>query len=284
MDFYIDSALYIVSTPIGNLADMTFRAITVLKSVQVIAAEDTRHSQILLSHYHIHTPCISLHEYNEATRLEKIISRLRDKKSIALISDAGTPLISDPGFKLVRAVREANFPVIPIPGACASIAALVASGLPTDRFIFEGFLPVKSTALEKRLSTFKTETRTMIFYESAHRIVDTLQSMKKIFGADRVAVIAKELTKSFETIEQNCLATLCEWITADPYRQKGEFVILLQGSTLDRDHSDHIKQTLTILLRELPLKQAVSLTCRLTHANKKMVYTMALSIHNQLAS
>lgn len=274
----LTTALYIVSTPIGNLADMTLRAIDILKSVDVIAAEDTRHSQRLLSHYDIRTPCISLHEYNETARIQKIMSLLRSQKSVALISDAGTPLISDPGFKLVREMKKENFSVIPIPGACALIAALIASGLPTDRFIFEGFLPVKTGLLEKRLSELNIETRTMIFYESPHRIIKTLHAMKKIFGDARVVTIARELTKSFETIQQNTLGALCEWMKQDPNQQKGELVIVLQGATSENHDDANIKNTLEILLRELSLKQAVSLTCQLTDANRKMVYAMALEL------
>lgn len=274
----LTTALYIVSTPIGNLADITLRAITILKSVDVITAEDTRHSQRLLSHYDIRTPCISLHEYNETARIQKIMSLLRSQKSVALISDAGTPLISDPGFKLAREMKKENFSVIPIPGACALISALVASGLPTDRFVFEGFLPVKTGLLEKRLSELNIETRTMIFYESPHRIIKTIHAMKKIFGDTRMATIARELTKSFETIKQDTLRALCEWIAKDPNQQKGELVIVLQGATLENQGDDNIKNTLDILLRELSLKQAVSLTCQLTGANRKMVYAMALEL------
>ena len=256
---------------------MTFRAIEILKTVDFIFAEDTRHSQKLLSHFEIQTKSISLHDHNESDRIQKILHLLKENKSIALISDAGTPLISDPGFKLVRAVREASFKIIPIPGACALIAALVASGMPTDRFIFEGFLPVKTVALEKYLENLKIEPRTIISYESSHRIVKTLETMRKILGENKIAVIARELTKTFETIKQDNLNNLCEWILQDVNQQKGEFVIILQGTEININQDEiNIKKHLEILLRELPLKQAVSLTCELTSASKNTVYELAL--------
>ncbi|HLB56116.1 MAG TPA: 16S rRNA (cytidine(1402)-2'-O)-methyltransferase [Coxiellaceae bacterium] len=278
------TALYIVSTPIGNLSDISFRATEILKSVDWIAAEDTRHSQRLLSHYEIHTPCFSLHEHNEDERIEKIISLLRNEKSVALISDAGTPLISDPGFRLVRAVRDANFKIIPIPGACAAIAALVASGLPTDRFIFEGFLPAKNAALESHLEKLKSETRTIVFYESVHRITKTLPVMKKIFGSERVATVARELTKSFETIKQDTLENLCIDIIKNTEAQKGEFVIIVQGALSNTSTSDQQQLTtlLTQLLTELSVKQAVSLACKITQLNRKVVYALALDLKKHI--
>jgi 16S rRNA (cytidine1402-2'-O)-methyltransferase len=275
-------SLYIVSTPIGNLSDITLRAIDILKSVDWIAAEDTRHSQRLLSHHEIHTPCFSLHEHNEDTRIEKIIALLSSGKSVALISDAGTPLISDPGFRLVRAVREAHFKIIPIPGACAAIAALVVSGLPTDRFVFEGFLPAKTGALEAQLTKLKNETRTMIFYESVHRITKTLPVMQKIFGDGRVATVAREITKTFETIKQDTLANLVVSILKNTEEQKGEFVIVVQGmvhNTADSSESAmSLTELLTHLLTELSVKQAVSLACKITGLNRKVVYAQALQL------
>ncbi|OGT43532.1 MAG: 16S rRNA (cytidine(1402)-2'-O)-methyltransferase [Gammaproteobacteria bacterium RIFCSPHIGHO2_12_FULL_40_19] len=278
----MSSYLYIVATPIGHLSDITLRAITVLKSVDLIAAEDTRHSQRLLSEYDIQTRCISLHEHNEDERIEKIIALLQSGKSVALISDAGTPLISDPGFRLVRAVRNANLTVVPIPGACAAIAALVVSGLPTDRFVFEGFLPAKTGTLEFYLKKIKSEERTIIFYESVHRIVKTLASMEKIIGKDRIATIARELTKSFETIKQDTLENLSAWIVHNPIQQKGEFVIVLQGAdsqgNMFSEEQDKLKMLLENLLSELSLKQAVSLACKITNLNRKLVYSLALEI------
>lgn len=264
---------------------MTFRAVDVLRSVDLIAAEDTRHSRRLLSHFEIQTQSISLHDHNESDRIEKIMRLLKENKSIALISDAGTPLISDPGFKLVRAVREAGFQVIPIPGACALISGLVVSGMPTDKFIFEGFLPVKTTALEKYLKNLETESRTMIFYESSHRILNTLTMMQYVLGDHRIAVIARELTKTFETIRQDNLYNLRNWIQQDLNQQKGEFVIILKGlQTNNHDINQDalkIKNYLEILLRELPLKQAVLLTCELTNVSRKIVYAAALNLKNQ---
>lgn len=278
------SSLYIVTTPIGNLSDITLRAIEILKSVDWIAAEDTRHSQRLLSHYDIHTPCFSLHEHNEDERIEKIISILSSGKSIALISDAGTPLISDPGFRLVRAVRHANFKIVPIPGACAAIAALVASGLPTDRFVFEGFLPAKIGALESQLEKLKNETRTIIFYESVHRITKTLPAMQKIFGHERVATVARELTKTFETIKQDTLENLSNWMVKNAQQQKGEFVIVVQGVTRNEENfsesHEKLSELLKHLLSELSVKQAASLACKITGLNRKVVYTLALDIKN----
>lgn len=274
--------LYVVSTPIGNLSDITLRAIEILKSAHAIAAEDTRHSQRLLSHYDIHTPVFSLHEHNEDERVAKIIALLTEGKSIALISDAGTPLISDPGFRLVRSVKQAGFKVIPVPGACAAIAGLVASGLPTDRFVFEGFLPAKTAALEAQLTTLQHETRTMIFYESVHRVVKTLESMKKIFGETRVATVARELTKSYETIKNDTLKNLAESITENTEQKKGEFVIIVHGAIAHPHEGDASSVALPELLRhllsELTVKQAVSLACKITGISHKIVYTAALAI------
>ncbi|HLD84476.1 MAG TPA: 16S rRNA (cytidine(1402)-2'-O)-methyltransferase [Coxiellaceae bacterium] len=276
------SALYIVSTPIGNLSDMTLRAIEILKAVDHIAAEDTRHSQKLLTHYDIHTPVFSLHDHNEEARIHTILSLLNDKKSVALISDAGTPLISDPGFRLVRAVHDAHYKVIPIPGACAAIAALSASGLPTDAFIFEGFLPTKKTALIKQLEKLKSETRTIIFYESVHRIQKTLQAMQIVFGDNRMAVIARELTKSFETITKDTLKNLCMQMDNHPAQQKGEFVVMIAGdqSLPEQGQNAQVKAVLTILLREFPLKQAVKIACEITGCPHNAAYALALSLKN----
>lgn len=278
----MSACLYIVATPIGNLSDITLRAIGVLKSVDLIAAEDTRHSQRLFSEYDIQTKCFSLHEHNEDERIEKIIALLRGGKSVALISDAGTPLISDPGFRLVRAARNASFNVVPIPGACAAIAALVVSGLPTDRFVFEGFLPAKIGALETCLKKIKNEERTIIFYESVHRIEKTMSLMQKIIGKERIATIARELTKSFETVKQDTLENLSTWIIDNPVQKKGEFVIVLQGAASHTnafsENHDKLKTLLEHLLSELSLKQAVGIACKITNLNRKTVYACALEI------
>jgi len=276
------SCLYIVATPIGNLADITLRAIETLKSVDWIAAEDTRHSARLFSQYDIRTPYFSLHDHNEDARIEKIIALLAEGKSVALISDAGTPLISDPGFRLVRAVQNAGYKIIPIPGACAAIAALCASGLPTDRFIFEGFLPAKIGTLESHLEKLKNETRTIIFYESVHRVAKTIPLMQKIFGDARIATIARELTKSFETIKQGSLKELSEWIENNPGQHKGEFVIVLQGADAHDNvfsaDEQKLKDLLENLLSELSVSRATRLACKITGLNRKIVYAMALNI------
>lgn len=272
--------LYIVSTPIGNLSDITLRAIDVLKSVDCIAAEDTRHSQRLFMHYSIQTPAFSLHEHNEDERIEKVLSLLLDGKSVALISDAGTPLISDPGFRLVRAVRQAQLTVIPIPGVCAAIAALVASGLPTDRFVFEGFLPAKIGTFETYCEKLKNESRTMIFYESVHRVAKTLPVMKKVFGVDRLVTIARELTKTYETIRQDTLENACEWVEKNTDQQRGEFVIVLQGAQQNADTASEktLQSLLQILLTEVSVKQAVSLACKILGVSRKAAYALALQL------
>lgn len=272
--------LYLIATPIGHLSDITLRAIDTLKSVDWIAAEDTRHSQRLLSHYQITTSLFSLHEYNEDDRIQKILGLLSEGKSVGLISDAGTPLISDPGFRLVRSVRAAGFAVVPVPGPCAAIAALIASGLPTDRFVFEGFVPAKKSALRSYLLGLKEESRTMIFYESVHRVVNTLSIFCEIFGEDRVATIARELTKTYETIKQDKLITLSEWIKADGNQQKGEFVIVLQGAKLSDLSADEAElvRILKILMQSVSVKDAVKLACEITGLNRKIVYKTALEL------
>lgn len=222
--------LYIVATPLGNLQDMSFRAVSILKDVDRIASEDTRHSLPLLRHFSIQKPLISLHEHNERTRATSLLEFLKNGESIALISDAGTPLISDPGAHLVQMVREAGIQVVPIPGPCAAIAALSASGLPTDRFVFEGFLPVKGKVRRDRLDALKNETRTIIFYEAPHRIADLLEDMETTFGKDRECVLARELTKIYETIHAAPLTELQKWIKEDRYRERGEIVLLVKGN------------------------------------------------------
>lgn len=273
--------LYIVATPIGNRGDMTHRAVEVLQSVDLIAAEDTRHSKKLLDHYHILTPTISYHDFSPDQRLQTLISYLQKGQDIALISDAGTPLISDPGYELVNELHQLGIKVIPIPGACALITALAASGLPTDRFIFEGFLPAKQQARLTHLKQLQEESRTIIFYESVHRIQSLLKALLDVFGKDRIAVIARELTKKFETIRYGNLKALNEWLIADKHQQKGEFVVLLHGEKKLRNADDKIKEyqkVLEILLDELSLKQAVSLAVRLTGGKKSMLYSLALKL------
>ncbi len=271
--------LYIVATPIGNLQDITLRAIEILKTVDLIAAEDTRHSASLLQQFAIAKPLLSLHEHNETERIAQLLHQLQKGQSIALISDAGTPLISDPGYLLVRQARMQGIKVEPIPGACAAIAALSASGLPADRFTFEGFLPVKSQARLQRLTPLKSESRTMIFYEAPHRILSLLQDLHKIFGDEREVVLARELTKMFETIRLGKLKEMIEWVESDANQQRGEIVLLVSGS-----HEKNVEESLSVevilkeLLVELPLKKAVEIAVRLTGEKKNAVYEKALEL------
>jgi 16S rRNA (cytidine1402-2'-O)-methyltransferase len=276
------AALYIVATPIGNLADISARAIEVLSSVDLIAAEDTRHSKYLLQHHGIETSTISLHEHNEQQRSELLLSRIAAGQSIALISDAGTPLISDPGFRLVNMAREQGIKVVPIPGACAVITALSASGLSAERFAFEGFLPPKSTARRQVLEKLANEPRTLIFYESPKRMVASLQDMLAVFGADRKACLARELTKMFETIVTLPLAELVEVVINDPNHQKGEIVLLIEGQStvVDSDEAEQAR-VLQILLAEVPLKQAASITASILGIKKNKAYDMALKLQQK---
>ncbi len=272
--------LYLVATPIGNLADITLRALEILKSVDLIAAEDTRHSQFLLSHYEIKTNLLSLHEHNESQRVHQLLEHLKAGKNIALISDAGTPLISDPGYRLVAAAHEANIKVLPIPGACAAIAALVASGLSTEQFSFIGFLPSRGEARRKELLKLKLEPRTLVFYESTHRIVNLIELLIEVMGPDRIVTIARELTKKFETIHRARVAELGVWLMQDAMQQKGEFVVVVEGAAsapLD-EKTQECQRVLGILLSELSLKQAVALTVQLTGHGRKLVYQLALEM------
>jgi len=273
--------LYIVATPIGNLEDFSPRAIRVLREVDYVAAEDTRHSQPLLMHFGIGTSLFPLHDYNEQQQVDKVITYLKQGKSVALISDAGTPLISDPGYRVVKQVREQGFKVVPVPGACALVAALSAAGLPSDKFIFDGFLPVKSSARQKRLQALVKEERTLIFYEAPHRILDSLDDFIAVFGAERHAVLARELTKTFETILSGSLSELKKILLTDHNQQKGEFVILVQGAeTVDYDETKS-QQVLEILLGELPVKQAANLAAKITGDSKNKLYELALRLKNK---
>ncbi len=268
--------LYIVATPIGNLGDISQRAISTLSSVDLILAEDTRHSKILLSKLNIHKEIRALHEHNELEQVEKYCRSIIDEgKSLALISDAGTPLISDPGYLLVRKAQVLGIKVVPIPGASALITALSASGLATDRFIFEGFLSAKSTARRKRLETLSNETRTLVFYEAPHRILETLQDMSNIFGETREAVLARELTKTFETIRRASLIDLFHFVNADTDQSRGEIVLLVAGATqteVVEEISEEVIQILKILAAELPPKQAASLAAKITGISKRALY------------
>lgn len=277
------ATLYIVATPIGNLGDISLRALDVLKSVDIIAAEDTRHSAKLLQHYHISTPLIPYHDHGDDNQTQRLLEKLRAHKSVALISDAGTPLISDPGFKLVRTVRAEGFAVVPLPGACALIAALCASGLPTDKFSFEGFPPAKSLARRTSFESVSSREHTLIFYESPHRIAESLKDMLDIFGAERKAVLARELSKSFETFLCGTLRDLNEKVALDANQSKGEIVVLVHGASLlkrEGDLSEEAQTTMKILLSELSIKQSATLGAKLTGEKKNKLYQWALDQEN----
>jgi len=272
--------LYIVATPIGNLADFSPRAVEVLKQVDVIAAEDTRHSRKLLVHYGINRPMVSCHEHNEFEQAQVFRDQLLQGQSIALISDAGTPLVSDPGYRIVKEAIGHGIQVSPIPGPCAAIAALSVSGLPSNRFLFVGFPPAKHKARIDLLQSLTAEVATLIFYESPHRLTETLADMNTVFGASRTATMARELTKMHESIMSGSLAQLIEAVQTDNTWQMGEMVLLLEGATAEpRDQSTlAIEQVLRPLLEELSLKQAVQLATRITGARKNDVYQLAVAL------
>ncbi|MEE4464458.1 16S rRNA (cytidine(1402)-2'-O)-methyltransferase [Azotobacter chroococcum] len=270
--------LYVVATPIGNLDDITARALRVLREVAVIAAEDTRHSARLLQHFGITTPLVACHEHNERDQGGRFLARLQGGEDVALISDAGTPLISDPGFHLVRQARAAGIRVVPVPGPCALIAALSAAGLPSDRFVFEGFLPAKTAGRLARLEQLKEEPRTLIFYEAPHRLLDCLADLERIMGADRLAVMARELTKAFETFQGLPLGELRAWVAADGNQQRGECVLLVAGWQAPAENSVPAAalRVLELLLKEMPLKRAAALAAEITGVRKNLLYQAAL--------
>ncbi|WP_036228288.1 16S rRNA (cytidine(1402)-2'-O)-methyltransferase [Marinobacterium jannaschii] len=276
-----EAALYVVATPIGNLQDMTLRAVEVLQSVSLIAAEDTRHSARLLSHFNINTRQLSVHEHNERQRSEMIVQQLAAGNSVALISDAGTPLISDPGYILVGIVREAGYRVVPLPGCAAFVTALSAAGLASDRFSFEGFPPAKKGARLEQYRSLADESRTLIFYESPHRVLDSLRDMAQAFGGDRKVAVARELTKTFETIRSGSLDELLVWMEADHNQQKGEFVLLVEAAPRRKEESLGAEQLriLSLLTEELPVSQAAALAAKITGIKKKVLYQAALEIN-----
>lgn len=273
---------YVVATPIGNLADLTERAKQVLTSVDVIACEDTRHTAKLLQHLGLRKPLLSVHEHNERERVEQIARHLEQGQSMALVSDAGTPLISDPGYPLVQALRARGLNVSPIPGVSAIITALSAAGLPTDRFTFEGFLPHKSGAKREKLLAQEQEARTLVYYESKHRILDTLEVMAEVFGAERQACVARELTKTFETFYHGTLPDILSQLQADADQQKGEFVVMLAGNPDPAPASEVDSNKLfRLLLAELPPKKAAAVIAELTGENKKELYQKALEMQGK---
>ena len=278
--------LYLVATPIGNLGDLVFRAVEVLKAVDVIACEDTRHSRPLLDHYGIGKPLLALHEHNEDAISSRLVDRLLSGETVALISDAGTPLINDPGFPLVRRAREAGIRVSPIPGPCALIAALCASGMPGHRFAYEGFPPRKSQARKALFESLKDEPRTLIFYESSHRVEETLRDAAEIFPHTRRVVIARELTKRYETLVETQIGEAASILAADPEMRLGEFVLLIEGAG-DRSTADELTheqvRVLKLLLTENSLKTAVRLTVDISGARRELAYQAALRLSKEEA-
>lgn len=278
-EFKINSGtLYIVATPIGNLGDVSARALAVLSQVDIIACEDTRHTQKLLSTFAIKNKTMSMHDHNERQRQEYIAELLQEGNSIALVSDAGTPLISDPGFHLVRYCRNLGLPVSPIPGACAAIAALSVAGLPTDRFSFEGFLPAKTGARQSTLLALANEPRTMVFYDAPRRAIDTIQDIITTLGEDRYVVIARELTKTFETIYSDTAANLLTWLAQDANQLKGEMVLIIEGYKANPDEiSAEVINTLKLLLVEMKPKKACAIVAEIYKVKKNALYELALS-------
>ncbi|MGK0442545.1 MAG: 16S rRNA (cytidine1402-2'-O)-methyltransferase [Pseudohongiellaceae bacterium] len=271
------AALYVVATPIGNLGDMVPRAVEVLQSVDLIAAEDTRHSVKLMQHFGIETPLCAYHDHSGADTVEYLIGKIQAGQSIALISDAGTPLISDPGYRIVDAAMTAGIKIVPVPGASAVIAALSAAGLPSDRFIFEGFLPAKQQGRVKQLEVLKEEARTLIFYEAPHRVLACLQDMQQVMGGDRDVVMAREITKTFETIKRSSLQEMVQWVAADRNQQRGECVLLLRGAIeVTHELDGDARRIMDVLLQELSIKQASALAAKITGLKKKPLYQYGL--------
>jgi 16S rRNA (cytidine1402-2'-O)-methyltransferase len=273
--------LYIVATPIGNRDDISLRAMEILKHVDVILAEDTRHSGQLLQALGIKNTLRSLHAHNEADKSQDIIISLQQGKSFALVSDAGTPLISDPGFPLVNLAQKHHIPVVPIPGACAFIAALSASGVPCETFTFCGFLPAKTIARQEKLKSLSSIEHTLIFYESTHRIVDSIADIANVFGQDCELVLAKELTKTFERILRGTCTEITTWLMDDIAHCKGEFVLIIPARASQESHRDEHQQILSILLAEMPLKQAVKIAAQITGAHKNELYKLALYLNKE---
>lgn len=268
--------LYIVPTPIGNLADITQRALDILRSVDLVAAEDTRHTGILLSHYQISVPTFALHDHNEQQKADVLIGRIKEGKSVALVSDAGTPLISDPGYHLVTRCREAGVKVVPLPGPCAAITALSAAGLPTDRFAFEGFLPAKSKGRDDRLQAVIEDTRSLVFYESPRRVQDTVEAIARILG-ERHVVVCRELTKTFESIHGLPASEMLAWLGEDDNRCRGEIVLVVAGASKEEeDLPAEAIRTLGLLVAELPLKKAAALTAEIYGVKKNALYKYGL--------
>ncbi|CDG48509.1 16S rRNA (cytidine(1402)-2'-O)-methyltransferase [Serratia symbiotica] len=271
------STLYVVPTPIGNLGDITYRALEVLKNVDLIAAEDTRHTGLLLQHFAISARLFALHDHNEQQKTEQLLVKLQAGQSIALVSDAGTPLINDPGYHLVRRCREAGIRVVPLPGACAATTALCAAGVASDRFCYEGFLPAKTKGRKGTLMALAEEARTLIFYESTHRLVESLQDMVTVWGPQRYVVLARELTKTWESIYGAPVGAVLAWVQEDEMRRRGEMVLIVEGHKAQEDvlPLDALR-TLALLQKELPLKKAAALAAEIHGVKKNALYKYAL--------
>ena len=275
---YPVSALYVLATPIGNACDITLRALHVLAIADAVACEDTRNTSQLLQRYGLSKPLLATHEHNEREAAEKIVERLRAGQRVALVSDAGTPAVSDPGARVVDAVRGAGLQVVPLPGASAAVTALSASGLSEERFHFVGFLPAKARQRESALQALASLEAALVFYEAPHRIAETVQSMLQVFGPQREVVLARELTKLFETIHRCPLGQAPAWLAQDPNRQRGEFVVLVQGAPAAEGDDAEGERVLRILLQELPVKQAAALAAQITGQKKNALYERALVI------
>ena len=274
--------LYVVATPIGNLQDITLRALDVLKNVDAIAAEDTRHTSHLLSHFAIQKKLIAVHEHNEQQSAQVLLGRLQAGESIALVTDAGTPGISDPGAIVVDVLREAGVNVVPVPGASAVIAALSASGITANGFMFHGFLPASGSQRRKTLESLKAYPATLVFYEAPHRIVECVEDLATVLGGKRRLTIARELTKTFETFHRCALVEAKIWLESDANQQRGEFVLLVEAAPIKEEAaiSEEAERVLRLLLEDLPLKQAVKLATEITGVKKNLLYEFALSLKN----
>ena len=283
MSVHHEPTLYVVATPIGNLQDITLRALEILKTVDAIAAEDTRHTSHLLSHFAIQKKLIAVHEHNEQKSAQILLDRLRAGESIALVTDAGTPGISDPGAIVVDVLREAGVRVVPVPGASALIAALSASGITTNGFVFHGFLPASGSQRRKTLEVLKAYPSTLVFYEAPHRIIECVEDLATVLGGERRITIAREITKTFETFHRCALQDAKIWLESDSNQQRGEFVLLVEAAALveQADISEDAERILKLLLADLPLKQAVKLATDITGVKKNILYEFALKLKDE---
>jgi 16S rRNA (cytidine1402-2'-O)-methyltransferase len=283
LSIHDEPTLYVVATPIGNLQDITLRALEVLKTVDVVAAEDTRHTSHLLSHFAIQKKLIAVHEHNEQKSAQILLERLRAGETIALVTDAGTPGISDPGAIVVDVLREAGVKVVPVPGASAVIAALSASGITANGYVFYGFLPASGSQRRKALEALKGYSSTLVFYEAPHRIIECVEDLAKVLGGERRITIARELTKTFETFHRCALQDAKGWLESDPNQQRGEFVLLVEAAAVveEADISEDAERILRLLLADLPLKQAVKLAAEITGVKKNILYEFALKLKDE---